>query len=47
MYNAPTSTISATRTTAIMGFRQTTVRKSKKKVKEMSEAKSVLDYLLT
>jgi len=34
LYNAPTSTISATRTTAIMAFRQTAVRNSKKGYKK-------------
>jgi len=39
VYNAQISTIGATRTTVTMGFRQTTVRNSKKGYEKMSEAK--------
>jgi len=45
LYNAPTSTTSAARTTPIVAFRETAVRNSKNGYKK-SEAKSVLNYLL-
>jgi hypothetical protein len=45
LYNAPTCTISATRTTAIIAFRQTAVR-NRKRVTKKSETKSVPNYLL-
>jgi len=39
VYNGQIPTIGATRTTVTMGFRQTTVRNSKKGYEKMSKAK--------